>query len=135
MAKPCIKCGEPTTDTRCADCAPVNRALHRTDDHKLTTAQRGYGTPWAKLSRRARRMQPWCLDCGTRDDLTVDHTPEAWARYDAGKPIRITDVEVVCRSCNSKRGPGRTRGVTPPEGGVTGRGEARRALHTPGGYL
>lgn len=99
---PCIDCGEPSPTTRCPE--------HTKPDLRGSAAQRGYDRSWQALSRRARRMQPFCTDCGTRDDLTVDHTPEAWARRERGLTIRLQDVAVVCRSCNSKRGRARPRG-------------------------
>ncbi len=47
-------------------------------------------------------MHPFCMDCGTHEDLTADHL--RW-------PARtLIDVEVVCRSCNSKRGALRKNG-------------------------
>lgn len=79
---------------------------HRKDSRQPKThaAARGYDAAWRRLSERARKLQPFCTDCGTTEDLTADHTPEAWERKRAGKPIRLRDVDVVCRSCNSKRG-------------------------------
>ena len=99
---PCIDCGTPAPTTRCPE--------HTKPDLRGTATQRGYDSTWQALSRRARRAQPFCTDCGARDDLTVDHTPEAWARKNAGLVIRLRDVGVVCRSCNSKRGRARPRG-------------------------
>ncbi len=99
---PCIDCGTPSPTTRCPE--------HTKPDLRGTATQRGYDSTWAALSRRARRLQPFCTDCGTLDDLTVDHTPEAWRRRERGLVIRLRDVAVVCRSCNSKRGRARPRG-------------------------
>lgn len=65
------------------------------------------------MSKRARRLQPWCSDCGTVEDLSADHSVEAWARRAEGKAIRLQDIEVVCRSCNSRRGRARI-----PQGGI-----------------
>jgi 5-methylcytosine-specific restriction endonuclease McrA len=57
---------------------------------------------WKALSKRARRMQPWCLDCGTTEDLTTDHViPVSEAPELAYKPANIA---VRCRPCNSRRG-------------------------------
>lgn len=141
---PCLGCGEPSDATRCADCAPehesVRRADTRTDRPATSPRQRGYTTAWDKLSRRARKLQPFCTDCGTREDLTADHSPEAWRRHEAGKPIRLQDIDVVCRPCNARRGRAKpstdasTPGGAPLRGGTgLGGGEARNALHTPGG--
>lgn len=98
--RPCLDCGEPTDAPRCpAHALPA--------PPKRPTTARGYDQPWRLLSEKARRLQPFCTDCGTTDDLTTDHSPEAWARKEAGKPIRLQDVTVVCRPCNSRRGAAR----------------------------
>ena len=95
LPRPCIGCGTKiTTGSRCSNCAP----------NKAKTADRGYGNAWAKLSRQAIRNHPWCTDCGTRgskdNPLTGDHL-----RWPA---LALNDVDVVCRRCNSRRGPRRT---------------------------
>lgn len=97
MMRPCLRCGAPSEGARCPEHTQPRR-------HALSATRRGYDTAWAKLSKRARRLQPFCTDCGTTTDLTADHTEEAWARRERGLPIRLTDVTVVCRSCNSRRG-------------------------------
>lgn len=106
-ARPCLDCGEVIHDTHCQTCTPRHG----------TARQRGYTSKWDRLSRRARRLSPLCEDCGTTQDLQADHTPQAWQRQAAGKPIRLTDIAVVCGTCNRKRGPARgpnqTRGPTP----------------------
>ena len=105
--RPCLDCGEPTTGPRCPE---------HTLDTKPTAHKRGYDDRWTRLSKRARRLQPFCTDCGGTEDLQTDHTPEAWARKAAGKPIRLQDVEVVCGPCNRARGAARgpsTRGDAP----------------------
>lgn len=130
LLKPCLDCGELSENTRCAehDTRPA--------EIKTSSTSRGYGTTWRKLSERARRLQPWCLDCGATNDLTTDHSPEAWRRHSAGLPIRLADVAVVCRSCNAKRGRARpdTRGREVPPTAPDPPGKAEFASHTPGGY-
>lgn len=113
MLRPCTRCGEPTPDSRCADCA-ADGARIRAARRTTTTRGLGYGTPWRRLSERARRLQPWCSDCGTTEDLTCDHSPTAWHRYEAGKAVRLRDVEVTCRACNTRRGSSRPGGVVTP---------------------
>ncbi len=117
--RPCIDCGEPTGRSRCDD--------HRLGDSKPPARTRGYGTTWDKLSQRARRLQPWCSDCGTTSDLTCDHLPSAWERHDAGLVIRLEDVDVVCRPCNGKRGAARPtgEGVQRTRQGPVGKAESR----------
>lgn len=90
----------------CDDCKPQR-------DHKLKNFNRpspresGYDYKWRKLSERARRISPFCEDCGATDDLTADHSVEAWRRKEQGKAIRLKDISVVCRRCNSERGAAR----------------------------
>lgn len=82
MNRPCLDCGALSTSTRCASC---------------TSARGTYDWRWRRLSEKARRLQQFCTDCGTTLDLTADHSPEAWERRAAGKPIRLRDIDVVCR--------------------------------------
>lgn len=132
--KPCLDCGEPSPATRCTDCKAPDR-------HQLTSTARGYDYAWSKLSLRARKMQPFCSDCLTRDDLTVDHSAEAWAAKAAGRSITLAMIEVVCRPCNSRRGAIRHAGqpltptpVTPPSDQAKPPDKAQSPLHTLGGY-
>lgn len=133
--KPCTICGAPSDASRC----PEHPKLHK---HPARSPEgRGYDWAWVQLSKRARRMQPWCTDCGAVDDLTADHSPRAWQRKAEGLPIRLRDVDVVCRSCNTLRGSarlgsGREGGDEDPSGAVfTSAGQAQEQSHTPGGYL
>jgi 5-methylcytosine-specific restriction protein A len=106
--RPCLVCGQPSTSPRCAE---------HTLDTKPTAHTRGYDAAWTRLSKRARRLQPFCVDCGSTEDLQADHTPEAWARKSVGKTLRLADIAVVCGACNRARGAARgsavTRGVVP----------------------
>lgn len=123
VLRPCLECGEPTRSTRCTE--------HAAPDRKLSARARGYDTAHDKLSRLARKLQPFCLDCGRPDDLQLHHLPIAWERKEAGQRIRLVDVEVLCGQCNRDRGPARTRGGTPTRpspGPVT---QPNTALHTP----
>lgn len=141
--RPCIACGEPADGPRCAEHV-------RPSSPKVSAHLRGYDASWAKLSAKARKLQPWCTDCGTAEGLQLDHLPSAWERKAKGLRIRLgIDAEVVCGPCNRARGaarpqqtpsrsqqtrPSRDRwGMTPPRGLKDPRGEARSALHTPFG--
>lgn len=102
----CPDCGQPfdrddNTTATCLDCRPTDNRP------KASADRRGYDWTWRKLSERARALQPFCSDCGSPEDLTTDHTPEAWARRAAGKVIRLRDIDVVCRPCNASRGAAR----------------------------
>ena len=126
--KPCLDCGEVTEGSRCAA-----HTRERERASKGSAKERGYGYAWDKLSRRARQLQPWCLICGSPDDLQTDHTPEAWARKAAGKSIRLRDVRVLCgfhnREAGAARGP-RTRGIPPSGTAPRPEVEAKSRLHT-----
>ncbi len=63
--RPCLTCGLPSAGPRCPE---------HTTDPKGTPEARGYNAAWRKLSKRARRLQPWC-ECGAVDDLQLDHLP------------------------------------------------------------
>lgn len=115
--RPCLDCGTPTNGPRCTE---------HTDDTKPTATARGYDWTWQKLSKRARKLQPFCLDCGSTADLQTDHSPEAWQRKAAGKPIRLQDIQVLCGPCNRAAGAARghtaTRGDAPSAPGQDPRG-------------
>lgn len=104
----CLDCGVPADGPRCPE---------HTIDTKTSATDRGYDHAWTVLSRRARRLQPFCTDCGSTEDLQTDHTPEAWARKAAGKTIRLSDAQVLCGPCNrdagAARGPSATREEAP----------------------
>lgn len=128
----CLGCGEPADGTRCPEC----KAEHERTTGRPTREQRGYDKRWRRLSERARRLQRFCTDCGTAEDLTADHSPEAWARRARGLSIRLQDVEVVCRPCNSRRGRAKPhtgdsapRGVTPGQRPRPPAGESEFAFH------
>lgn len=129
--KSCIDCGELCQGARCTDCRPAtDRQYVRAP--KTSSTARGYDQQWRRLSERARRLQPWCSDCGSPEDLTGEHTATAWQRKAAGLPIRLQDVDVLCRGCNAARGaPG---GMTLDEGRPTPGSQAKFRSHTPGGY-
>lgn len=119
MLKPCMVCGEPSAGTRCSDHDRETERLRHLHHNRGTRLARGYDAAWIKLSRRARRIQPWCTRCGTTDNLTGDHTPQAWARKAAGLPIPLEDVDVLCAGCNASAGssrPGTRRAFSPGEG-------------------
>lgn len=107
LLKPCLDCGELSSFTRCDEHRPP------TSSGKASASARGYDSAWSRLSRRARRLQPFCSDCGTSDDLTVDHSPAAWQAKAEGRQISLDLVDVVCRGCNARRGRARPWGEDP----------------------
>jgi 5-methylcytosine-specific restriction enzyme A len=125
VVKPCIECGEPSTESRCDE-----HQLQPWRHHEGIARARGYDAAWDKLSRRARRLQPFCIDCYTTENLSTDHKPSAWKRKAEGKPIRLRDVDVVCLSCNVKRGTSRPQGTRSEVDRSGPTGEAKSPLHT-----
>lgn len=126
--KPCIGCGEPVAASRCDECQREIERTYPSTRPSTSATERGYDWRWTQLSRRARRTQPWCTDCGTEDSLTADHSPEAWRRYEAGLPIRLRDVDVVCHPCNVARGSSRPGGKGSPAPCPTPPGQAQTGL-------
>ena len=105
--KTCIVCGVVSDKERCKEHALPKKG----PDGWAKKDASHYDWHWHKLSRMARRRQPWCTDCGQASDLQCDHSKAAWERKAKGKPIRLQDVDVVCGECNRKRGQARfTRG-------------------------
>lgn len=116
--RPCLDCQTPARGPRCPDCRAV-RARRVVSAKKPSASSRGYDSAWRRLSARAIRMQPWCSSCTATEDLTLDHSPEAWVARDAGRAITPDMVTVLCRSCNSAKGAARTLNST-TQGGDTG---------------
>lgn len=101
LLKVCPDCGELTENTWCD-------THHPKDNRNKNRRDAGYDAAWDRLSARARKAQVFCSIPGcTSKDLTVDHTPEAWRRKAAGKPIRFQDVLVLCRRHNAIAGAAR----------------------------
>lgn len=92
--KPCLECGEPADGTRCPDHPAPDRSSRK---HLHIWRSRR----WTRLSKRLRRMQPWCSTCGSRDDLTVDHRVPL---NRGGDPFDLDNLDVLCRPCNSAKG-------------------------------
>ena len=128
--KPCLVCGQPSDRTRCPEHQPKPAA-------QPSAHQRGYTTRWTQLSKKARKLQPWCTDCGATEDLQTNHSPEAWQRKAAGKPIKLSMLSVVRGPCNRRRGAARgpqTRAGEPSRDRPNRAAKAQPALHTPKGY-
>jgi 5-methylcytosine-specific restriction protein A len=125
VTKPCIECGTPSTETRCDE----HRAPHRTAQVGSSRA-RGYDAAWDRLSKRARKLSPFCEACSSTEELQLDHKPEAWKRKAAGKVIRLADVRVLCRLCNVDAGSSRPSANDPLAGPQT---HGRGALTTEAG--
>lgn len=107
IRKPCLGCGIPVEGSRCMDCAAEQDRATPRQPRGRNARHDGYTSRWEVVSKKARRIQPWCSDCGTERNLHADHLPSAWDRYHRGLPIQLVDVSVVCSACNTDRGSSR----------------------------
>lgn len=119
LPAPCLTCGTAATLTqgRCSDChRAIRREYAATEYAKHGRRQRPerevQAAAWRRLSKKARALQQFCLDCGRtptqlqeHEQLETDHTPAAWAAVLAGRAITLAMVDVVCSTCNVARGP------------------------------
>lgn len=129
MMTTCLTCGELSEQAYCQDHRPTSAPKAK------SAAERGYDYRWQKLSKRARRIQPFCTDCGSTEDLTLDHSPRAWERYYTGKNIRLIDTAVLCMDCNIARGQQRPGGKGPTMSSRHPLREAKFPTDTPYGYM
>lgn len=113
IPRPCLHpdCGELTLTGHCADHADHKPKRHRKRTQASATA-RGYDAAWQRLVASAKKLQPWCLDCGATEDLQGDHKPIAWERKAKGLSIRLCDIEIRCGTCNRGQGAARGEHVT-----------------------
>lgn len=96
LSKPCLVCGEDAEPgkSRCAECQPKRTT-------RLSRAERHRTSAWDRLSARLRKASPFCEQCGTATDLTVDHIiPLAEDPTLALEPL---NCRVLCRFHNSQR--------------------------------
>ena len=98
VQRPCISCGVLTPGTtRCPRCAAAHQA--KTSKRRGTTTARGYGSLWQIKAKALIATQPWCSNCGSESDLTVDHiVPRV-----AGGGDEVSNLQVLCRRCNSAK--------------------------------
>jgi 5-methylcytosine-specific restriction protein A len=100
MRKLCAGCfrhfrPEEVSNGRCLSC---RRAKERARARGTRTS-RGYTNDWLRLSATAIRLHPYCARCGRTNDLTADHI----VRKAAGGRNELSNVQVLCRACNSAK--------------------------------
>lgn len=97
MNRPCIKCGVLIpSGSRCAKCRPQQHYARGTKGRTATDWR------WRKTSQRLRKQSPWCEECGTNQDLTVDHRIPL--SHDESLTYEIANLRVLCRRHNAARG-------------------------------
>lgn len=97
--KLCLDCSRPSRSPRCPTCTARRRATNYGSAEYRTISA-------ALLAAHRRQYGPWCPECeDTTDDLTVDHIrPIAY-----GGSHKPSNLRVVCRSCNSRKGDARIK--------------------------
>ena len=96
--KVCITCGQLAAGTRCDDCQSAH--TRRIDQQRGGREARGYGPTWRRRAKQIIRLNPACIDCGSTDDLTVDHIiPKARGGTDEPE-----NLATRCRTHNSSKG-------------------------------
>jgi 5-methylcytosine-specific restriction enzyme A len=93
---PCLYCGVISRGSVCRQC----KAAIESKDIKRQERHRAYDYEWQKLSRLARKIQPWCSRCGTNKDLTADHI----LSLENGGSNILENIMILCRKCNSSKG-------------------------------
>lgn len=118
LMQPCVECGDLSMKNRCEahqlPSAPKNR------DNHVAYANR---SRWKNLSRRLRKMSPFCEMCGAKDDLTVDHIVRVTDRPEW--TFAVDNLRVLCRRCNG--GISNQSASAEVEKAIEGKIRARRA--------
>ncbi|WP_124712697.1 HNH endonuclease signature motif containing protein [Mycolicibacterium nivoides] len=95
MKRPCIGCGEPIDNgTYCPSCRPTQTGNR---SHPLLHTAR-----WERLSKRLRKFSPFCENCGSTEQLSVDHIIPVTQRPDL--IFELANLRVLCMRCNRQRG-------------------------------
>lgn len=105
--RPCLKCGHLTRNaSRCDTCQAAWQ--QRQDQQRGSAHQRGYTAQWAAISRAAvsahrSQVGDWCpgwqIPAHAATDLTGDHI----VPKDHGGTDEPSNVQVLCRGCNSRK--------------------------------
>ncbi|WP_336621321.1 HNH endonuclease signature motif containing protein [Streptomyces sp. DH10] len=78
---------------------PCRASAPRKHKSKNTRVKGKYDAQWRKVRAQAIALHPFCLNCGSTEDLTGDHIRP----LDQGGTNTLDNVQVLCRSCNSSR--------------------------------
>lgn len=96
MNRPCLKCGVViAAGSRCSECRPRQQYQRGTKGRTATDWR------WRKTSQRLRKASPFCEECASTTDLTVDHRVPISR---GGAVYAIKNLAVLCRQCNARKG-------------------------------
>lgn len=103
LPKPCCVIDCPSLAVSGPRC-PAHEAAYQAVRNRLAGRQ-AYADPMYRQRRREVRAGQWgpCVDCGTFDDLTIDHRQA----LSAGGANTADNWVVRCRRHNSAKGPRR----------------------------
>lgn len=112
--RPCLTpgCGQLTPSGHCP--AHTKARAKARDQRRGTAAQRGYDHRHRSLVADAIRAHPWCADCGLDSDRAKTIGNPLTGHHLRWPALTTADLMVLCRRCNSTRGPVRYLGGTPP---------------------
>ena len=88
----CLVCGEVSERARCPQ-HQIVKVKTNTDHVAFANNAR-----WKKLSKKLRKLSPFCELCGTPEDLTVDHIVRVTDRPEW--TYEIDNCRVLCRFHN-----------------------------------
>ena len=92
--RPCISCNTLIpSGSRCEDCRLLK--VRQRERHRPSRHVRGYGNEWARTSKALREAQPWCSNCGSTANLSVDHVKPGSMEH---------GLRVLCRRCHARIG-------------------------------
>ena len=102
-ARPCLDCQRLTRNgSRCEACAQVRE--QQRDRRRGNPNARGYTRQWRKAKDQVIDASPICVICGHTgspdNPLTGDHIRP---KHLGGQP-EISNIQVLCRVCNSRKG-------------------------------
>ncbi|AWW40797.1 hypothetical protein DN051_32400 [Streptomyces cadmiisoli] len=101
----CSRCNRliPLSATRCGACinntGPKPRVYKAKNRHA-----RGYTNQWLKNVKAAIALQPYCSFCLTRGDNSNPLTGDHRIPRSKGGTNSPSNIRVLCRRCNSRRG-------------------------------
>ena len=95
--QPCVECGELTDRNRCSRHRIVRPRAAKTNSSHVAFKN---NAKWKRLSKKLRKLSPFCEICGTSDDLTVDHIVRVHDRPEW--TYEPDNCRILCRYHNGK---------------------------------
>lgn len=108
LNKTACRCGGTRIDGACDRCGT------RRGRHQASTTARGYGSDWARLSKRIRTERPLCQVCQAQGKVTAATEVHHLLPITLSPHLRLepTNLLSVCRVCHEELERGDS--TTPP---------------------